>query len=179
MSTTSIPVRKISRQKFINMLASIRGAKMCTIISETDPRMKKTGNPFVGQILKRTRLNVTINFIYQNSVNRVRTKEGNTADFEAKPRKWGQKVPGTPFVMHNDQMYLEAKPNAAKPQVEFINNVSGEIVLKEALAQWLPTPSSQAEAQGVSEENEVIVRTYAINNITDWIVDGKHYKIIG
>jgi hypothetical protein len=178
-TTTSTPVRKITRQRLINMFAAMRGAKMCTIITNTEPRMRKTNNPYAGLVTKRCRMNITVGFIYTNSVNKARGKEGNDQPFVASERKWGQKVPGTPFVMHNGAMYVEAKPNAGKPQVEYFHKVSGEVILKETLSQWLQEPSSNAEHQGVSEENEVIVRTYSINNITDLIYGGKHYKVIG
>lgn len=179
MPTTSVPVRRITRRALINKFAAMRGAKMCTIISETEPRMRKTNNPFVGLVTKRCRLNITVGFNYQNSVNRVRTKEGGSADFTPSERKWGQKVPGTPFVMHNDAMYVEAKPNSSPSFVEYVHRTTGEIIAKETLNEWLQEARSAAEHQGVSEDNEVIVRTYSINNITDLIYEGRHFKIVG
>ena len=38
----------ITKNQLVDRLMNLRGAKFTTIVAETDPRMLKTGNPFVG-----------------------------------------------------------------------------------------------------------------------------------
>ena len=181
MSTTETTiqntVRRISHARLEQILAEQKGAKMCTIITETDVRMRKTNNPFHGLITKRQRMNVTINFIYANSVNRVRTKEGNEADFVPHERKWGVRRQGCSLIDHQGRVYLECKPNAGPQFQEFYHKVSGEITAKEVFEEFITPSRSSAALQGVSVANEVIVRDFQLDTITDLILGGVHYKV--
>ena len=87
----------LSKSELVDHLMGLRGAKFTTIVAETDPRMRKTGNPYVGAT-KISRVNGVVNWIYQNAVNNQRCRENQPLDqgevehFEPEPRKWGTRL---------------------------------------------------------------------------------------
>lgn len=164
-----------STQQLSGILLAIKGAKMLTVTIETEPKMRKTNNPHFGNVTKRTTMNVTMNFIYANSVNSQRTKEGNDEVFVPKARKWGEKIPGTCFVMHNGMMYMEVKANGAPQSVEYFLNDTGANIDKSEIAFYLQESNSNAEHQGV--EKEIILRDIKIMNVKECKVNNIHYIV--
>jgi hypothetical protein len=96
-------------EEFKSALLERKGTTFVTIVAETDPKLRKRGNPYAGRVTKRSRVNGAIGWIYGNGVNRQRIREGLDPDFEAFPRKWGERIKGTPFVEHKGNTYLELK----------------------------------------------------------------------
>lgn len=79
-----------------------------------EPAMRRTGNPFRGRVLKRSRVNGWINFEYNKAVRKQQIREHLDPDFQPMPRVWGQRVRGCPLVVHCDadaglHLYLEVK----------------------------------------------------------------------
>ena len=140
------------------------GAFFATIVTETD----------FGNIIKRSKANVTFNFKYENSVNNARVKEGNTEYFTPKPRKWGEKIPNTCFVLHNNTLYAEVKFNNSPSEVIY-KLKTGEIIDIELLKPFITERNSKH--QGLSEEKEIILRDIKISNIKEIIMDKEHYMI--
>lgn len=171
--TVTAPVKTISREDLYKMFLGIKSAKFATIKTLTDPKMRKTNNPYLGT-MKETVMNITLNFNYENSVNSQRTKEGTENDFEALPRKWGQRVPNTCLVMHNGKIYIEVKANG-KPQSTSFISPDGTTIEKSLLLPFLPVKKSNAEHQGV--EKEIILRDYSLENITGIKIDGSEYIV--
>lgn len=188
MSQQTLPsVKSISQGELYKMLAAVKGASFATIVTETDPRFNKFGRtknaagekvpcPY-PDVMKVSTMNITINFIYANSVNRAQVKEGAAGDFEAAPRKWGERIKGTPFVMHDGKLYLEAKANALPSELKYVDTKTGAIVAKSLLEDYLPVKKSNAAHQGVSEENEVIVRDFMLTSIKEIKMNGEHFAI--
>ncbi len=170
------------------MLAKVKGATFATIVTETEPAFNKfsrtkdaLGNkvpcPY-NEVVKVSTMNITINFIYANSVNRAQVKEGSEGDFTPAPRKWGERVEGTPFVMHDGKIYLEAKANAAPSQLAYIDKTTGAEVDKALLEDYLPVKKSNAAHQGLSEENEIIVRDFKLLSIKEIKMNGEYYAVV-
>lgn len=148
-------------------LASRKGTSFVTIVALTDPRMRKRGNPYIGRVLKRSTVNGAIGWIYQNSVNRERARENLEPDFEAFPRKWGQRIKGTPFVEHKGKTYLELKVERAL-STEYL--LDGEVVDKSVIEEWLPKRKPEGERQEV--DRPIILRDYDLANIKAITFDG-------
>ena len=153
------------------MIDSIRGSRIVTFVSITDPdwaSIKSTGpNPFKDTVKKRSVVNGMIGFIYENSVNRQRFREGLETDFESFPRKWGTRLHGTPWVEHNGKRYLEVKVERVL-STEYIDQ-DGNIIQPETIRPFLK-PKNTTSRQGV--ENEIILRDYALNNIVELRLNG-------
>lgn len=153
-------------------LAETVGASFVTITAEVDPRMRKTGNPYVGRVVKRSRVNGVINWSYESSVNRERCREDGDPDFEAHPRKWGLRVKGSPFVKHNGKTYLEMKVQRVM-ETEYL--LDGEKISKSLIEKFLPKPKAEGARQDV--EKPVILRDYNLDTIRAIKFSGADFKI--
>ena len=163
----------ITTNQLFDILASIRGAKFATITTLTDVAMRKTNNPYAGLVKKLSSMNVTLNFIYRNSVNAQRAKEGNQEEFVPHERKWGKKIQGTMFVEHKGEFYVEAKMNGAPQNVVYL--LENEVIEKEVISEFLPAKSSNKEHQGV--EKEIVLRDFKMASIVGLKVDGQEYVV--
>lgn len=166
----SVNVVMVTEEELVKALMQIKGPTPATFLADTKQDMRKTNNPYANEIVKRQKSNVFINFNYQNSVNKALTKEGKEADFEAQPRKWGQRVPGTPLVLHNGKYYLEARYLGNEPKIEYFHkNLPIE---KQLFEEFIPEKKSSGN-QGL--EDEVIIRDFKISNIREIQFGGTKY----
>ena len=162
----------ITLTELLSLLACTRGARFATITAVTDARLLKTGNPF-GQVNKRSRFNAVINHRYENSVNNQRAREGNEAEFTAKPRKWGTRFPGTPFVTHKGRAYLDCGIQRSL-SCEYITD-KGRTLTPDDVKPFQSDKGSNAEHQGV--EKEIILRDYGVDTIESIAIDGEVYRV--
>ena len=168
-------------QALEDVIAGLKGATFVTIESATDPRMVKkhreTGeiNPYLGAV-KVSRVNGIVNWIYSNSVNNQRTREGVVNDFVAEPRKWGERrllASGniSPFVDHKTNVYLELKVERSLGY--HYEMPDGTIVPSQNIQPYLPV--KKAGRQGV--DKEVILRDYRLDSITSITVNSERYEM--
>jgi hypothetical protein len=178
MTKTTIkePQQVITRKQLEKKLMSIVGATPATIVAETDYKMNKTNNPYYGEVTKITTANVFINFNYQNSVNKARIKEGNEEVFEAHSRKWGERITGTPLIMHKGVFYLEARLLSTDKTRSALFHL-GQPINKALLSPYVTEKKSSAEHQGVSEENVIVMRDYKVENIREIRFGGNIYIV--
>jgi hypothetical protein len=148
-------------------LASRKGTSFVTIVAETDPRMNKRGNPYLGRVTKRSTVNGAIGWLYPSSVNRQREREDLQADFESHPRKWGERIKGTPFVEHKGSTYLELK---VENVLETQYLLDGEPVDRSVIQEWLPKRKSEGQRQEVA--TPVICRDYKLDTIKSISMNG-------
>ena len=144
-----------------------KGTTFVTIVAETDPKLRKRGNPYAGRVTKRSRVNGAIGWIYGNGVNRQRVREGLEPDFTAHPRKWGERIKGTPFVEHKGNTYLELKVERVLG-TEYL--LDGKTIDRSLIEEWLPKRKPEGERQQV--ESPVILRDYNLANIKAIAFDG-------
>ncbi len=167
-----------------------KGAKMVSIIANTDPRMKGMGprgnNPLRGRnIRKRSWVNGVAQWSYGNAVNRQRDREdqpldgvGNVEHFTPQARKWGVKgffdegawTPSNtgPWILHKDALYFELKVQKSVAH-EYIDMDSGERIDPALIREWLPVRRPSA-TQGV--DKQIILRDYALINLEAIVMDG-------
>ena len=169
MSATIAERIEISAADFVSMLYSVRGATMVSFIASTEPNLK-AGNPFPG-LRKITKIGGVLNFNYQNAVNRQREREGIVADFVAEPRKWGQRVEGTPIVTHNGKFYVEAKIERSEIMGYIMPDLS--MVDEHEVLNWLPNRHSGRQAV----EKTIILRDFAVENLRSMRIKGNEYVI--
>lgn len=158
----------ITLESFRAAMLVLKGSLIVTLETETVPAMNKTDNPYVGTV-KRSAVNGVINWGYELAVNRQRLREGMEADFSAYPRKWGQRIKGTPLVEHRGQYYLEVKVQKANCTY-YIGTTE---VSHADIAPWLRPASPHR--QGVSKE--IILRDYSLENIKAVVYAGETYQI--
>jgi hypothetical protein len=161
----------LTQSELIALLGTVKGATFATIVTRTVPKLKKTGNT-LGTVLKVARTNVCLGFQYEAAVNRQLAREGTSADFEAKPRQWGERIPGTMLVTHKGRTYLETK--VEKTLGHTYRDANGNILPDEAVQPFLPARSKGRQGT----EKEILVRDYALDSIQGITVKGKEFVIL-
>lgn len=149
------------------------GAKPVTITTTTVPDLVGGKScPLAGRVQKVSRVNGFLNFNYQNAVNRQLGREDKEQEFEAHPRKWGNRKKG--FVYYESKgekkVYLEVK---VEKSLDHEYYVDGEKVSDDVVKPYL-RPSSPSR-QGT--DKEVIVRDYRISNILKLCCGGQEYVL--
>lgn len=134
-------------------------------------------NPFQGRITKKTiGSNVMIASMeegsaYVNAVRRRMAAEGkDPSTWSPKPRAWGSKIPGTPFVEHNGKYYIEVMPQKSGVTSYFLDGIE---IKDPTQVQGFEYPKESEGQGGISEA--VIVRSYALENITGIRAHGEEY----
>ncbi len=159
----------ISRPQLVQTLQKRKGAQVISIVTETDPGKSKAHK---GQCLKRSYVNGMIGWHYVNAVNRQRGREGNAEDFQVKPRKWGVRVKGTPFVEHKGNLYLEMKVEKVF-QTQYL--IGGVVVPRERVEDHLRLHRPSSPSQGI--DKEVILRDYKLESIIQVTLGGNTYMV--
>lgn len=173
-------MQPISQAELMQILMSIKGTRMATVITETEVKMNKSGlndksekvpNPFTS-ITKRATTNVTFGFDYENSVNSQRVREGLDADFESMPRKWGERIKGTTLVMHKGFAYVEAKVNGKPKNVSYTNGTNEVKYENFKMFMGAKSTSSRQEV-----EKEIQLRDFKLTSIKEIKINGQHYIV--
>lgn len=157
---------------------TVNGCTFCTLTTETEVKLPKK-HPLHGRVMKRvTGSNVMLfsnkrSNAYSLMVKRRLEQEGIDPDnFTLSPRKWGTRLPNVPMVVHdNGSEYLEV---IFKKSGEVEYYVGG--VLTPADQINLPT-RSEAVQGGLSDDNKVILRTYALESIKSITIEGDTYNM--
>lgn len=168
-------ITKISKQQLFSLLNEIDGSKptFVSFISNTDARLKKTNNPYIGT-RKISKVTGLLNFNYQNSVNNQRAKEGNEKEFVAKERGYGIKFDDyNGCLLHgsNDIKLIVKVENTLKPKFVF----NGKLISKELIKPFLPSSNSAPQQE---LEKEIIYRNYDLSNIKKISFNKMIYKIV-
>jgi hypothetical protein len=162
-----------------NILAQVNGASFISIDTLTE--VKLTGgkkNPMQGRVTKAMVGASVMVFqnkksnAYENMVQRRLVQEGkDPASFELSPRKWGQRIPNTPFVEHNDQIYLEVIFLKSGKVTYLVDGLpfDGEI-------EGLPSNEPDEDSQG-GLSNKVIVRSFKAASIKRIRVDHQEFVL--
>ena len=172
ISLVKKPQRTLTQHDLLEMLSSLdRRATFVSVVMDTEPQLVGgKSSPFHGRVKKISKVNAIINFIYENSVNNQRAREGNPEEFKAEPRKWGTRVTGTPLVRHKDQYYLECKVEKVLSSFFLVDGMPRDrSELEGAIRQ------SGEGRQGV--ESPVILRDVSLLNIREITIGGVHYTV--
>lgn len=162
------------------LLDDVNGNTIISIDTVTEPTL--TGgqkNPNRGRIFKVSLGHNVIVFAnkksngYENMVNRRLEKEGlDPSSFKVGPRKWGQRIDGTPFVKHGDEMYLEVIfLRAGNTQY-----TKDGAVISDAEAVNCGVKETTQEAHQGGLKNKVIIRTYKMSSISAMTVNGQRHE---
>lgn len=165
----------ITTNELKDILANRKGATPIAFSAITNTDAKKTGNPHAA-ILKFSAVQAMTGINYENNVNNQLAREGKEANFEAAERQWGNNLNNS-LVELRGKFYLVARVLRAKKPVYIAkgHDKSLKVVSKEAIAQFLKTPS-KATTQGT--DKEVVYRNYSLENIRSISIDGKKYQLV-
>lgn len=157
---------KITTAKLFSLLQAQKGATFVTVLMETKPDMRKKGNPYYGQVTKRSRLNATINFSYGNALQKaVETELKRKVEaVQVFKRTWGERIGKTCLITHKGTLYVEMKPNAAAKSTY---TVKDKRISANELKSFLPEKKEQL----------VPILDVRINNIKEIVLDGTTYTV--
>lgn len=150
------------------LLDSLKGVTFAAMDTVTVPTLKGgKGNPMQGKVEKRCKGHRVMLFSnaksngYLNKVRRELEREGKNPDsFQLGKLPWGQRIEDSPFIEHKGKYYLQCvflESGAVEYQLD------GQPIAKEQV-QGL-NERTGSEHQGLSDERQVIVRTFALDSI--------------
>jgi len=172
---TSATVQAIREDQLVDLMRNNKGATPVTIVARTEPGMNKTGNPYMGKVFKVSRVNGMIGFRYENAVNKQLAREGEVADFVAKPRKWGTHIDGTPLIEHKGNYYLEMKvEKSLDHRYEDASGNELDDVTLDLVRAFMPVKNKPV-SQGT--EKEIICRNYKVEKILSITYRGTCYLV--
>ena len=162
------------------VLQNIGSCKFVSITADTTPSLKspKTNGLLKqngeSRIIKRSKVVISTgdSLDYKSVVNRRLVKVGEQPVVEVQPRKWGERVPNTPFVINCGKLYLEALVNRAVSTQYFFD---GNEVTKDDIKEYL-REKTNADTYGL-DENQPIWRDYNLENIREVVADSVTYTV--
>lgn len=177
------PCTDLDAPGLVQLLQSLRYNEPFFITADTFPRVKKYSvikgvrfeNPWFGgpdKIVKRSRLLTRSRPNYAKEVKRM----GQPFLHPIKPRKWGQRLKGTPFVVHMPRgsnemrMYLEVVVDCALEHQYFLQGTEEKI----SSSQLRPFLS---HSRFSSASSPVVWRDYDVRNIVSIEVHGQRFRI--
>jgi hypothetical protein len=184
-------MKEIKRSEIIQVLTSIRGGQIGSIIVRGEVKMNKRGNPYLQDLVEsQKRVSILFNFDYGKAVNNRREKMGLERDFVPAPRKWGKPIENGHIISHNGNLYLSAQRMGSSETRYFLN---GEEIDKEVIADFLPARRaenlqnlSSDKLEGMEQEEvekwaceNVQYRDFKINSIREIRAGGEVYKVVG
>ena len=163
----------VTQAEVVEVIKSVKTSTMVTIEAETEP-IKVKSNPYYGA-KKRNTTNGQIGFYYKNAVNNQLGKEDKAMDFVPQMAKWQKPTDSRNLVTNADgtKLYLYIRClSSGEPTFSF----KGEEISKDLIAPFLPehkTPHTQENL-----DKEVVVRTFALDNILNIKMLGDEYCIV-
>lgn len=179
---------KITHAELRQKIAESKGNVLCQVLSLTEAKARKTGNPF-GQILKRAAASVSIGTDYENAVNNVAKKEGNenAGSFVAESIWNGKGEHAIPnkIIRHietgREYLYCQTSDkqlDAFPPSVEF-QTASGTKLSHDKVKPFLIEKVESAKQAAFGNENKRSVRMIAIDNILAIKMNGELFEVEG
>lgn len=163
----------ISLQQLQDSLSRLTPATIISFLAETEVPLKKDGNPLYGKVKKISRVNGVIGgWNYTKAVNNQRKKEDKPTDFQAFPRKWGNRILQSALVQHKEKCYLEVKVQSSNI-VKFFNKETGEEIASEHVVPFYREQSKSRQ----EVDKEIVLRDYALISIKEIYWAGQTYKI--
>jgi hypothetical protein len=103
-------------------------------------------------------------------------EQAGPKEHELQPRRWGERIQGTPFIRHKDNMYLElmlrkAGPASASTVTSYFDE-NGQEIDKAALAPWI-----KKRAESESDPQEFWYREYRTDHIVEVRAFGEVYIV--
>ena len=175
-------MQTISNNNILAVLNTIANGTFVGVHSLTEPKMRKTNNPFNGhKVQKMTIQTLQWGYNYANAVNnRIGDEKHET--FVADPLKWGEWLVPNKVITHKGKLYARfyKVDNGTPANVTYL--IDGVIATEEqeqVIKSFLVAPSSSARQAEVGlVEHQVKPRDFAFDNIIGLAVNGEMYNIV-
>jgi hypothetical protein len=166
----------ITKKQMIGLFMGVTKSEMINLVTETIPEMKKGGNPYHNQIVKKSKCNFLLCTDYSKRVNNNLVKEDKEKDFVSQSPKG--KVHVSPCVLTDEKtgtkFYLMVERfDEIKPKVEysFQNNSIDKVMFENFLPKTYKSNTQNLD-------REVKPLTYLFDSIVGFTFRGKKFKVI-
>jgi len=166
----------ITRPQMKTLFMEVTKPEMINLVTETFPKMNKTGNPYYGEIVKKSKGNFLLCTDYSKRVNVNRDKEDKDKDFVPQSPKGKKHL--SPCVLTDEKteskLYLMVERfDEIKPKVVYFHNDNP--IEFEMFRNFLP-PISDNKSQGL--DREVKPLTYLFDSIVSFSFRGRKFSVI-
>ena len=166
--------KKITQQELLTLLMNVERPTFTNVVSETIPKMNKTGNPYFGKVVKKSKGNFFIGGSYEDMVNERMKKEGMEPTFESKECSVGEHI--SKCVQYNENtkkhylQYFTFPTSKPKSTFEF----EGNEIDKQLFESFMVKKSEKSRQP---QENKHTPQSLTITNIKEISLNGVHYEI--
>lgn len=174
--TNNVDLVLITRPQMFGLFLGVTKPEMINLVTETIPTMSKTGNPYFGQIIKKSKCNFLLCTDYSKRVNNNRVKEEKENNFVPQSPKGKKHL--SPCVLTDEKtetkLYLMVERfDEIKPKVVYFHNDTP--IEKELFQQFLP---KVYDIGSQDLDREVKPMTYLFESIVGFTFRGVKYKVI-
>jgi aryl carrier-like protein len=183
-ATTATTRTSIGKIELIEKFSNITGCIDCNLVTVTEVKMNKTGNPYLGAV-KVSKVWGKIGSDYSNGVNNQLGRQGENLDFVAMAHKWarvsdfsknwyvdcktGSKIYLKVIIGHKSAEKAEAE----KPSYFF----NGKEIDVELLKPFMVAKSKPKTQDKIDEGKEIIFRLYGIDSIKAINLLSERYEV--
>ena len=166
--------KKITQQELLTLLMNVERPTFTNVVSETIPKMNKTGNPYFGKVVKKSKGNFFIGGSYEDMVNERMKKEGMEPTFESEKCSVGEHI--SKCVQYNENtkkhylQYFTFPTSKPKSTFEF----EGNEIDKQLFESFMVKKSEKSRQPQENKHNPQSLTTTNIKEITR---HGVHYEI--
>jgi hypothetical protein len=166
----------ITKTQMLGLFLGVTKPEMINLVTETIPTMNKGGNPYYGEIIKKSKSNFLLCTDYSKRVNNNRVKEGKENDFVPQSPKGKKHLSECVLTDEKTEtkLYLFVERfDEIKPKVVYFHNDTP--IEKEMFQQFLP----KVYGSNTQElDREVKPLTYLFDSIVGFTFRGRKYKVI-
>jgi hypothetical protein len=166
---------KLPALTIYDFFKDIKGVEIVELETLTIPKTLK-GCPYDVSKVTVRRVKTGAKLDLQTEVETNQAAEGHMPNYSLAPRAWGTRIKNTPFVKHNDEVYLCCLVES-NVEVYYLDNATGSTIPLVDITPWLkktPEPKKQA---GLAKK--AIYRNYNLNSIiTAKLIDNSVSAVI-
>lgn len=173
---------KLTKSQLVETIKSIKGTTFATLETSTEPKMRKTGNPYFGRVRKISKgLNVQIGSVYEKAVNRQAEREGNESagEFKAEKLAYGSWLVPHKLIEHKGEIQIRVTCNPRMKPKSVSYEIDGVEIPVEEIKPFMPESKKSARQESFGVEREVVPRNFKLESITAITVNGTRYRIEG
>jgi hypothetical protein len=167
---------EITKNELINVLNQKETPTFVHIVMETPVRMKKTDNPYFGQVTKITSGNYLIGMDYEQRVNNNSEKEDKERNFVVEPPKGKRHISKCVLIdtkTESVHYLMMERFDEIHPQVTYIMN--GDSIEKQLFESFMYQSYTSTKQQ---QDRKVMVITPKIDNIKEISIDKMKYEVV-
>lgn len=175
---------KVSKEEFVEILKNTQPTEI-HLVSFTDPKIKKTGNPFKNKkVIKRTEGDFLFGGSFKEKVEEKLDQKGLIDEnYEVGSLPWGKWVEGAEnkVIEHKGEYYMRYYPSDNASSVEyFIDDAKATDEEFETIKQFLPTKKVSQKQLDAGLEAKETVKPLVVNfsnivsirfNDTEYIIE--------